>query len=53
LPGAAIIERADSKEYSEEPRHIGVRYGTNIVRGGIAMLATYGKVTIVTTIIAR
>jgi len=34
-------------------RHIGVRYGTNIVRWGIATLATYGKVAIVITIIAR
>jgi hypothetical protein len=31
----------------------GVRYGTNIVRWGIATLATYGKVSAVITIIAR
>ena len=43
----------DSKEDCEEPRHTGVRYGTNIVRWGIATLATYGKVAIVITIIAR
>jgi hypothetical protein len=36
----------------EEPRHAGVRYG-NIVRWGISTLATYGKVAIVITIIAR
>ena len=37
----------------EEPRHTGVRYGTNIVRWGIATLASYGKVAIVIAIIAR
>jgi hypothetical protein len=41
------------KEDCEEPRHNGVCYGTNIVRWGIAMLVTYGKVAIVITIIAR
>ena len=34
-------------------RHAGVRYGTNIVRWGMATLATYGKVALVITIIAR
>ena len=40
-------------EDCEKPRYTGVRYGTNIVRWGIATLATYGKVAIVITIIAR
>ena len=40
-------------EDCEKPRYTGVRYGTNIVRWGIATLATYGKVAIVMTIIAR
>jgi hypothetical protein len=47
------VTAIDSKEDCEEPRHTGVRYGTNIVRWGIATLATYGKVAIVITIIAR
>ena len=38
---------------TKSPRHTGVRYGTNIVRWGIATLASYGKVAIVITIIAR
>jgi hypothetical protein len=44
---------ADSKEDCSEPRHTGVRHGTNIVRWGIATLATYGNVAIVITIIVR
>jgi hypothetical protein len=53
-PGRSTTATAtDSKEDCEEIRHIGVRYGTNIVRWGIATLATYGKVAIVITIIAR
>jgi hypothetical protein len=42
-----------AKRIEEPTCHAGVRYGTNIVRWGIATLATYGKVAIVITIIAR
>jgi hypothetical protein len=48
--GATAI---DSRGDYEELRHIGVHYGTNIVRWGIATFATYGKVAIVITIVAR
>ena len=52
-PSAQTKRSISGKEDCEGSRHTGVRYGTNIVRWGIATLATYGKVAIVTTIIAR